>query len=272
MTYLKTKLLANPLDPIVKVESPSKKTVGYPQAISEWIDAVLEARKLENVKLEGKEALDKLMRRIRKQCDSFEAAINADGKVSTAEEQALSEDRDGDSDDEEELLLKAEKLFIDPPLWHPPAPPAPVAAPSASSSRRKSGAPVQPAAQHNLSEDPINPMNLPLSVYLQELASRLARFFEQAFESSIRRSEITSVQKVITWSPPDREEDDAITALGLARDPTKITSRVVVSADEEDGPSKARHWIACETPAGILGSDEPAVCKSFLRFPVRLIG
>lgn len=264
MTYLKTKLPSNPIDELVRVEPPNGGRDQYAQAIQEWIDAVLDARDLKTLKQEGKEALSRLKKIIEKEVNSIngdfhgQQPANAVGQESLLEKEATIEDED----ELDEMLLKADKLFVTPPLWYPPHL-RPVQVPLASStSRRKSNAVPSAPASVPPPLPPVNPIELPLPIYLNELASRLAKFFEKAFESTVTHAEMTSARKVVTWSPADREEDDVITALGLARDPTKITSRVVVGSG--DGGEVTRHWIACETPAGIINGSGDAACEQGL--------
>jgi len=131
----------------------------------------------------------------------------------------------------------AEVLFLEPERFLPKRQ-------SSTSSRRKSTLPQDAKARSTL-----NALELPLAFLLSELSQRLNVLLDRSFKTVASSAVIREAQPIIMWRPPALEEDDAMAALGLARDPTKITSRVVRESTQGDGDCL---YIACETPPGSL--------------------
>lgn len=87
-----------------------------------------------------------------------------------------------------------------------------------------------------------------MSFLLQDLARRLRNLFDNSFATIAKSTEIIDVTPIITWQPLGVEEDDALAVLGLARDPTKISTRTIRADDDSD----ASVYIACESPPNSL--------------------
>lgn len=251
MTYIKTKLPQNPIDPLVKVEC-AKDTGRYLPAMEAWLAAQTRAGDFLHVNQEGEKALAELLAAL--SADQGQDSLQRDAM---ADSQALPAGTDSDGAGAgicKPFQMEQERLFADAPASLPLAPPSPASA----NTRRKSAAAsaVDPALLA-----PVIPTELPIPYYLSSLSQRLAEVCGRSFRSVSESAVIKDVRPVVTWHPEEREEDDSLAALGLARDPTKITSRVVCASVSEGGTS---HWIACETPSGILADepDSPEACES----------
>jgi len=281
MTYLKTKLLTDPLDAFVKVEEEKdvlSAEKGYMEALERWLGKMVEVNEREYLKKEGEEKLPvvleklKTMLRQQEQGEEPDMQIEENGDRRRARRSHLAVP----------FQLDCEKMYTDPLALLAPRPPAPVqslpltATPSTVNRRKSTIAPSTPAPPPSLPKTTINPTTLPLPAYLQILSSKLSKTLHYSFSritsspsssssSSSNTPKIVKAKNIILWQPPDRQEDDSMTALGLARDPTKISSRLIRhtgndAAVEQEGTSQL--WIACETSPGVLSSDtQEGACK-----------
>ena len=251
MTYIKTKLPQNPIDPLVKVEW-AKDTGRYLPAMEAWLAAQTRAGEPSHVKEEGEEGLADLLAAL--SADRGQDSLQRDAMAGSDADSAGVNSVGGAAGMRKPLQMEQERLFVDAPASLPPAPPSSASA----NTRRKSAAAsaVDPALLA-----PVIATELPIPFYLSSLSQRLAGLCERSFRSVGESAAIKDVRPVVAWRPEEREEDDSLAALGLARDPTKITSRVVCAPVSEGGTS---HWIACETPSGVLADepDSPEACKS----------
>lgn len=257
MTYIKTRLFASPLTPLILVEKEAD-TARYAQPIQAWLRMQVQASEPEYIKKERKLALRRMVAKLEKENPEFRYErpdlASVLQELETAEalnDEQNCEDIEDSIDDETGFVHRRYRLFTEPIAIQPePTSQTTTASGSSTSTRRKSvRASLPPPA------DPVVPTELSIAVYLSDLTSRLTRIFEHSFQTVTKNAVLCDAMRVTTWSPPDREEDDAMTALGLARDPTKITTRIV-HQDIEDGEIKvAFQWMACETPPGSLLED-----------------
>lgn len=246
MSYIRQKLPINPLDDILAVED-EKTSPRYTQVLEHWLDLERHAKPSLNTH-NGKRDLAAVGRTIIQEYSQF--GMDCEGLV------ALNEDgstpihvSDGNITPPVDFEIEEDRLFQDPPM--PPPPPQP-----AQHTRRKSvmTADTKPAPS-------ITAIDLPIAFLLQDLARRLRTLFEHSFTTVSSSAQIIDAKPIITWQPPDIEEDDALALLGLARDPTKITSRTIRADDGSD----ASVFMACETPPNSLpgqAMDKPA-CEYF---------
>lgn len=238
--YIKDRLTYTKFSKLVTVEIEAA-TTRYDEELSGWIDWFLTSSSIEVLSREGSQALPHLMRMMRKEYGlSDHSAEETDQTPDDMENNA----RPSDSVVDEIPQLSMDRLLLDPPTVFGSTRHTP-------NTRRKSGS----LETH---QEPIVVTDLPIPYYLQQLAKRFAAVSEHSFSTITQQAVLRDATHVVTWQPPDREEDDSMSALGLARDPTKITSRVMRS---DSSPNFTR-WVVCETTADILGDDDqqPA-CK-----------
>lgn len=274
MTYLKTKLLSDPLDAFLKVEEEKdvlSDEKGYVGLLERWLVKMVDVNELGYLRKEGEEKLPIVLEKLKKMLD--ENVTEGDDPDMHVEGSGNTSDKTGDI--AEPFQLDCEKMYTDPLALLPPAPvqSVPLTATPSTTSRRKSAitpaTPAPPAA--TFSNANINPTTLPQPAYLQILSSKLSKTLHYSFSrltspstASEDRARIVKAKNVILWQPPAIQEDDSMTTLGLARDPTKISSRLIRDGDdgnEEDGTSQL--WIACETSPGVLSSEtQEGACKS----------
>lgn len=251
MTYIKTKLPQNPIDPLVKVEW-AKDTGRYVPAMEAWLAAQTRAGKTSHVKEEGEQGLADLLAAL--SADEGQEAFDRGSGAAQAADPVGIHPIGGEAGFRKPFQMEQERLFTDAPALLPPAPPS-----SASANTRRKSASASAIDPALLA--PVIATELPIPYYLSTLSQRLAAMCERSFRSVGESAIIKDVRPVVAWRPEEREEDDSLAALGLARDPTKITSRVVGAPVPDDGTS---HWIACETPPGVLAEepDSPEACES----------
>ena len=253
MTYIKCKLQSNPLDLLVLVEK-EKDMARYVPALDAWLAAQLHALDHDNLKKEGEEKLKDVLERLRRQENDNDASTvgrEEDMQVEGAEVNLGPLEIRGVHGG---FHLDFERLYTVPLLLMPQSADSTT---TMQAPRRKSVT----AATADISQHlHIVPVDLPVPFYLSELANRLASLLDHSFTSISQQAEITDVVPVIAWQPQERQEDDSMTALGLARDPTKITSRVVKYRDKA-GEDVFQHWIACETPSDVLQEGSPSACE-----------
>lgn len=252
MTYIKTSLYpGNPLTNMVKVET-QRDSSRYMPMLDDWLARMRTVEKGERVRSRGQNTLDALLRELDNE-DKHLFSEGADFDQQHVSSDAMEHDEtDGPSqsmENNDAFELETDKLFRDPPPYVPPQISTPI------TTRRRSS--IKPAG---LEEHLPRVTELPLPFYVNELTRRLKDCLDASFRLVGERAEIIAAQNIINWQPPDRQEDDSMTLLGLARDPTKISSRLVRTHVEEEedngnGSEATHHWIACETPPGVLQTD-----------------
>lgn len=234
MSYIRQKLPTNPIDAIMVVED-DKAAAAHTPVLEHWLQSQRLATSRSGIEKEG-EALSNIVLSIAHEYGElgldWEALLDLDkvdlDAITTGQESL-------DSDFETEEV----RLFTNPPPM--PAKPQPT-----QHTRRKSTVQAELKQLQNRS-----PIELPISFLLCDLARRLRSMFDHSFATVAKSATVGEVKHIVTWQPPDIEEDDALAVLGLARDPTKITARMVRANDSDAEPSL---FIACETPPGSLPS------------------
>lgn len=245
--YIRQKLPSNRLDEILQVDD-RKAAAHYVPVLHHWITLQREATSPESFE-KGRKDLANVLHTCAHEFSQL--GLHSETIAGLAEDARGNDNAtNGYASPQSEYQVEEERLFIDPPAM-----PSPIIKP-AQNTRRKST--MSNDQKSNLS---LKPVELPIAVLLADLARRLRTLFDQVFATVARSAEIVEARPIITWKPPDIEEDDALAVLGLARDPTKITSRVVRDVGEDE---QSCVFIACETPPHSLPEhpmSDPA-CKS----------
>lgn len=242
MTYIRQKLPSNPLDDVLRVEQ-EKTTVHCGPILESWIKSQRMATSRIGLEDE-KRHLPDIVQTIVKEYQ--ELGLDCEGLHGLAQGTSQA---NGHGDLDDGFMPEEERLFLNPP-------PMAVKPQPIQQARRKSTIPAD-----FKQSSPILPTDLPIAFLLAELSRRLCSLFDRSFATITSSAQIDHVQHIMTWQPPDIEEDDALAVLGLARDPTKITTRLVRGDTNDAEPVS---YIACETPQGCLPgvvTEEPA-CKS----------
>lgn len=245
MTYIRQKLPSNPLDDILAVDE-NRATDHYESVLDHWLQLHIEARR-QTSPASGKSDLSDVVQNIAEEYSRF--GLDCE-ELTDFTEQANADMQVGPNP--QGHALTEEELYE-----HPPPMPRPASQP-APNTRRKSA-----AVAENKSMPILPATEVPISNLLKALAHRLCILFEHSFASVATSAQVTSATPIITWQPPEVEEDDALALLGLARDPTKISSRTIRAGDERESSV----FIACESPPNSLPDDSmdfPA-CKFLFR-------
>ena len=221
--YLMDRLDTQTLDAIVKVEAESERA-RYGLVLAAWLQAYTSANNDDNLRNEGKQKLDKMLEHIKRQVQPY-LNLSSDDVVSGDNDQD-SGDEDGLPDDLPDLDLQ--RLMLDPPQV-------------INDIDTLDGGPAEI----------LSATTLPIAVVLQELSKRVAMLFEQAFATVSAGIVLRDATPIVTWQPPEREEDESMTVLGLARDPTRITTHLT-RMENATGQSTATRWVAFETMPGIV--------------------
>lgn len=242
MSYIRQKLSSNPIDAIMLVEDEKIASSHLP-VLDHWLQLQCQATSREGLDKEGTALSDIVQSLV---TEYSELGLDCDGlsKLGKGDRTHVSPHASPDLD----FQTDEERFFTDPPSM-------PAKLQPTQQTRRKS------ALQAELKQaSSISPIDLPISFLLRDLSRRLQTLFDDSFEKFASSIQVNNFMPVVTWQPPAIEEDDALAVLGLARDPTKITSRMVRKLEEDSAPC---FFIACETPPNSLPSypmDEPA-CK-----------
>lgn len=221
--YLKDRLDTQTLDGIVKVQAESERA-RYGLVLAAWLQAYTSANNDDNLRNEGKQKLDKMMEHIKRRVQPY---------LNLSSDEVVSEDNEQDSGDEDVLPddfldLDVQRLMLDPPQV-------------INDINAPDGGPAEI----------LSATTLPIAVILQELSKRVAMLFEQAFATVSAGIVLRDATPIVTWQPPEREEDESMTVLGLARDPTRITTHLT-RMENATGQSTATRWVAFETMPGIV--------------------
>ena len=221
--YLKNRLDTQALDGIVKVEA-ELEWAQYGLVLAAWLQAYTSANNDDNLRNEGKQKLEKMLEHIKRQVKPY-LDFNSDDTAPGDDDQD-SGDEDGLPEDLPDLDIQ--RLMLDPPqvindINAPDIGPAEI----------------------------LSATTLPIAVILQELSKRVAMLFEQAFATVSAGIVLRDATPIVTWQPPEREEDESMTVLGLARDPTRITTHLT-RMENATGQSTATRWVAFETMPGIV--------------------
>lgn len=241
MSYIRQKLPSNPIDGIMVVED-DKAAAAHTPVLEHWLQSQRLATSRSGIAKEG-EGLSNIVLSIAYEYSELGLDSDALLDLGKLDLDAITTGRESlDSDFETEEV----RLFTNPPPM--PAKPQPT-----QHTRRKST--NQAELKHLQCTSPIE---LPISFLLRDLARRLRHMFDHSFAMVAKSATVGEVKHIVTWQPPGIEEDDALAVLGLARDPTKITARMIRAVNGDAEPSL---FIACETPPGSLPShhmDQPA--------------
>lgn len=227
MTYIRQKLPSNPLDEALVVDE-DRVTNHYRPILDHWLGLHARVQSYREPS-SGKLDLSAVVQNITNEYGEF--------GLDCGEMADLNASANGMQGSEVEDALTEEDLYTCPPKMPAPTPQA------APNTRRKS------AVTTDAKSMPIIPAtDLPIAFLLRDLARRLCSLFDYAFATIADSAQIIDATPVITWQPPEVEEDDALALLGLARDPTKISSRTIRADDE----TEASVFIACESPPNSL--------------------
>lgn len=214
------------------------------KAFEEWIEEIRIAEEAENVKKHGEQELEKVIRKL---------------------EDTVLQEREEEEEEEMLFELESDRLFASRRSSKQS-----VIAPASSSNMQKTSSSSSSSSKSRRtsvlpSTSPSHPLeefhNLPIAHYIHHLSSHLSTFLSTLLSSTISSttSEIGNVVKVLEWNPQDREEEDALALLGLARDPTKLATRFVENTEE----GVAKRWLAFVSEGKVLeNQQEESLCES----------
>ena len=251
--YIKAKIPHNPLDKLLLVER-QKDTTHHVRALDTWISSQSYVSKYDTLKREGEDKLKKIWEELKAEERDFESLARTANPNTLQNDMEITVEEASNGSGQGVFQLERERLFMGALLT------APQPAVSSTPAVRKKSMTAIAADTAPSSPFVLNDLSLPF--YLSELARRLASLLEHSFHSVTNQAHVRQATRITTWQPPDRQEDDSMTALGLARDPTKITSRIIQD-QKAAGKNDSVHWIACESPPGVLHNGSSSACKSF---------
>lgn len=231
VAYIRTRLTYNPIDEIVVVES-AETASRYTAPLSAWLEKKADLDAKFAVDENNHQTLENILMNVERNY----AALGLSNDDSGSESASDSEIEETGPEEEDDIPLGSDGLYDCQFSFTEVTQPV--------GGRRKSN------ASHKQTFNLIA-TELPISILLSELYRRLHVLFEKSFRTVGERAHINQAAPLFTWKPPDIEEDDAMAALGLARDPTKITSRLLKPSAELELLSPCL-YIACETSPNML--------------------